>query len=125
MNVHQIRIAFTSLFLLSFYSLSVFADELYVITIDAPSNGATLALNTGYVISGNVDWPFYREDIDHVAISVTKMGNQNPSSSESQAITSFGYSSCTFSSSPITGSFTSPGTYTIKSMHLYWGIPST
>lgn len=93
--------------------MSARADELYVIQIDTPSNGATLALNTGYTVSGSVDWPFYREDIERVYISTWKNGVK--ASYQSQCITGSTSSSCTLSTgaNPV-AIFTSPGTYEIK-----------
>lgn len=85
-------------------------DTSYVITISSPTNYQVVSAGNSVAINGNVDWPWYKPDVDQMKITIQDT-SLNVIASEQKAYDTGLGSYLEFSSD--IGWFESPGTYII------------
>ena len=86
-------------------------DTTYVISTSTPSNFSTISAGTTFDISGKVDWPWYKQNIDQISIYLDDFSGQPLTLIQSQCLTTSSGSSCNFNT-PY-GYLPSPGSYLI------------
>jgi len=84
-------------------------DTSYVVTMTTPASTDVLYANISFTIAGDVDWPFYKNDIDQVEVIVFDANTLALKYYDSNAITNSYSSSCDYST--VVNTITSSGSY--------------
>jgi|GEM_PF-6857567 len=89
-------------------------DPSYVVTLNNPTMNQVVSVGSTINIHGNVNWPFYKPDIDRVEIVIWTTGGTIYSSSSNVITTSYS-SSCDYASgSSLVGYFNTTGTFLVE-----------
>ena len=84
-------------------------DTSYAISMTTPASTDVLYANTSITIAGDVNWPFYKNDIDQVEVIVFDANTLAVKYYDSNAITNSYSSSCDYST--VVNTITSSGRY--------------